>query len=74
MEVDGVRIEVALGDVAAMRVDGVVNAANNHFWMGGGVAGAIKGAGGGNIETQAMSLSGSENRLSLMGAISTPDM
>ena len=55
MEVDGVRIEVTVGDIAAMRVDAVVNAANNHLWMGSGVAGAIKRAGGGNIETEAMS-------------------
>lgn len=56
MELDGVRIEIVQADITALPVDAVVNAANNHFWMGGGVAGAIKRAGGGDIETEAMSL------------------
>jgi O-acetyl-ADP-ribose deacetylase (regulator of RNase III) len=55
MEVHGVRIETTVGDIAAMQMDAVVNAANNHFWMGSGVAGAVKRAGGGKIETEAMS-------------------
>ena len=54
MEVGGVRIEITLG-VAGIEIDDVVNAANNHFWMGSGVAGAIERVGGGNIETEAMS-------------------
>jgi O-acetyl-ADP-ribose deacetylase (regulator of RNase III) len=32
----------------------LVNAANNHFWMGGGVAGALKRAGGQAIEDEAI--------------------
>ena len=47
-------LEVAAGDLAAERVDAVVNAANNHFWMGAGVAGALKARGGAEIEAQAM--------------------
>jgi O-acetyl-ADP-ribose deacetylase len=31
-----------------------VNAANNHFWMGSGVAGALKSRGGETIEREAM--------------------
>src|SRR5438105_7417686 len=49
-----VTIEVAEGDIAAEDVDAVVNAANNHFWMGSGVAGAIKARGGEAIEREAM--------------------
>ena len=53
--VEGVRISITKGDITEVETDAVVNAANNHFWMGGGVAGALKRAGGGNIETEAMS-------------------
>src|SRR2546430_13780599 len=49
-----VTIEVAEGDIAAEDVDAIVNAANNHFWMGSGVAGAIKARGGEAIEREAM--------------------
>jgi O-acetyl-ADP-ribose deacetylase (regulator of RNase III) len=49
-----VRLEIADGDLAAQDVDAVVNAANNHFWMGAGVAGALKKRGGAAIEAEAM--------------------
>ncbi len=55
VSVGGVLLRVVEGDITQMATDAIVNAANNHFWMGGGVAGAIKRAGGGNIETEAMS-------------------
>ena len=48
------KLEVVEGDIAAIAVDAVANAANNHFWMGAGVAGAIKRAGGEEIEQEAM--------------------
>ena len=48
------KLEVAEGDIAAIAVDAVANAANNHLWMGAGVAGAIKRAGGEEIEQEAM--------------------
>jgi O-acetyl-ADP-ribose deacetylase len=35
-------------------VDAIANAANNHLWMGSGVAGAIKRAGGDEIEREAV--------------------
>src|SRR5687768_4302244 len=47
-------IEIVEGDIAAQDTDAIVNAANNHFWMGAGVAGAIKARGGVEIEREAM--------------------
>ncbi len=47
-------LEVAVGDIALLDVDAIANAANNELWMGAGVAGAIKRAGGQEIEQEAM--------------------
>ena len=47
-------IEVIRGDISALEVDALVNAANNHLWMGSGVAGALKRAGGSSIEAEAI--------------------
>jgi O-acetyl-ADP-ribose deacetylase (regulator of RNase III) len=47
---------VVLGDITEQATDAVVNAANNHLWMGAGVAGAIKAKGGAEIEREAMAL------------------
>jgi len=44
------------GDIAALEVDAVANAANDHLWMGAGVAGALKRAGGDEIEREAVAL------------------
>ena len=49
------RIEAVQGDITDLEVDAVVNAANNHLWMGAGVAGAIKRRGGQEIEREAVS-------------------
>jgi O-acetyl-ADP-ribose deacetylase (regulator of RNase III) len=49
------KLEVVEGDIAALPVDAVANAANNHLWMGAGVAGALKRAGGSEIEREAVS-------------------
>jgi O-acetyl-ADP-ribose deacetylase len=46
-------LEITEGDIAGQRIDAIVNAANNHFWMGAGVAGAIKRQGGDEIEREA---------------------
>jgi O-acetyl-ADP-ribose deacetylase (regulator of RNase III) len=46
--------EVVDGDIAALAVDAVANAANDHLWMGAGVAGALKRAGGDEIEREAV--------------------
>jgi O-acetyl-ADP-ribose deacetylase len=48
-------IEIQRGDISQANVDAVVNAANNHLWMGAGVAGALKRAGGSEIESEAIS-------------------
>jgi O-acetyl-ADP-ribose deacetylase len=47
-------LEVVDGDITALEVDAIANAANNHLWMGSGVAGAIKRAGGDEIEREAV--------------------
>ncbi|MGH3041672.1 MAG: macro domain-containing protein [Gaiellaceae bacterium] len=49
-----VELEVVEGNIAEIEVDAIANAANNHLWMGAGVAGAIKGAGGEEIEREAV--------------------
>ena len=48
------RLEVVEGDITALEVDAIANAASNHLWMGAGVAGAIKRAGGEEIEREAV--------------------
>ena len=47
-------LEVVEGDITELDVDAVANAANNELWMGAGVAGAIKRAGGSEIEREAV--------------------
>lgn len=47
-------VTVQQGDITHLAVDAIVNAANTHLWMGGGVAGAIKRTGGDEIEQEAM--------------------
>jgi O-acetyl-ADP-ribose deacetylase len=47
-------LEVVEGDITSLDVDAIANAANNHLWMGAGVAGAIKRTGGEEIEREAV--------------------
>ena len=47
-------LEVVEGDITALAVDAIANAANDRLWMGAGVAGAIKRAGGEEIEREAV--------------------
>jgi len=48
------KINIRQGDITAADSEAIVNAANNHLWMGSGVAGAIKRKGGDVIEREAM--------------------
>ena len=50
------RLEVREGDIAAVEADAIANAANDRLWMGAGVAGALKRAGGDEIEQEATAL------------------
>jgi O-acetyl-ADP-ribose deacetylase (regulator of RNase III) len=49
-----VQLEVVEGDITRLEVDAIANAANDRLWMGAGVAGAIKRAGGEEIEREAV--------------------
>lgn len=53
-ELDGIKIKLIQGDITEQDVDAIVNAANDHLWMGVGVAGAIKRKAGIKIEEEAM--------------------
>lgn len=47
-------LQAVVGDITQSTADAIVNAANNELWMGSGVAGAIKRAGGEEIEREAV--------------------
>jgi len=49
-----IEIEVVKGNIIEVDTEAIVNAANNELWMGSGVAGAIKSAGGQVVEDEAM--------------------
>lgn len=55
VSIDRKTIEVVKSDIADQDTEAIVNAANNHLWMGAGVAGAIKKRGGVEIEREAVS-------------------
>ncbi len=48
------RLALREGDITQVKADAIVNAANSGLWMGAGVAGAIKRAGGKGIEDEAV--------------------
>jgi len=52
--VKNTKVKLFQADITTLQVDAIVNAANNRFWMGGGVAGAIKKKGGSIIEKEAV--------------------
>jgi O-acetyl-ADP-ribose deacetylase (regulator of RNase III) len=62
------RIELWNGDICDLEVDAIVNAANLSLWMSTGVGGAIKRAGGDQIEFAAVR----QAPVPLGGAIVTP--
>ncbi|MGA1822898.1 MAG: macro domain-containing protein [Thermoplasmatota archaeon] len=47
-----VAVELVEGDITAQDTDAVVNAANEHLILGGGVAGAIRSRGGPSIQAE----------------------
>jgi O-acetyl-ADP-ribose deacetylase (regulator of RNase III) len=50
-----VKIELRQGDITHQQdIDAIVNAANTELWLGSGVAGAIRSAGGPDIEREAV--------------------
>lgn len=53
-EINGVQIDIEVDDISLVTADAIVNAANTELWMGAGVAGALKRAGGEAIEREAM--------------------
>ena len=50
------KIKIYNGDITEAETEAIVNAANNHLWMGAGVAGAIKRRGGQEIQDEAVAL------------------
>lgn len=54
MQIKNCEIKVVQDDITELKVEAIVNAANNKLVMGGGVAGAIKKKGGKIIETEAV--------------------
>ena len=49
---DEARVVIVCGDLVEQEVDAIVNAANNDLQLGGGVAGAIRRAGGPSIQDE----------------------
>lgn len=54
MKFGGLRIEIRRGDLTKQAADAICNPANSLMFMGGGAAGALKRAGGGEIEREAL--------------------
>lgn len=54
MQIKDIEITIIHGDITQVATQAIVNAANNYFYMGGGVAGVIKKKGGAVIEDEAV--------------------
>ena len=67
MRIRDCEIKVVQGDITGLKVDAIVNAANNKLVMGGGVAGVIKRKGGSQIEDEAVK----KGPIEIGGAVAT---
>jgi O-acetyl-ADP-ribose deacetylase (regulator of RNase III)/ADP-ribose pyrophosphatase YjhB (NUDIX family) len=67
MKIRGCEIKIVQGDITELKVDAIVNAANNKLVMGAGVAGTIKKKGGKIIEDEAVKI----GPIEIGGAVST---
>jgi O-acetyl-ADP-ribose deacetylase (regulator of RNase III)/ADP-ribose pyrophosphatase YjhB (NUDIX family) len=54
LKIKETEIKIVQGDITELKIDAIVNAANNKLVMGGGVAGVIKKKGGKIIEDEAV--------------------
>ena len=54
MKIKNTELTIIKADLTELKVDAIVNAANNKMEMGGGVAGAIRKKGGQRIEDEAV--------------------
>src|SRR5438445_2628739 len=54
MRMANLEITVVEGDITRIAAEAIANAANTRLWMGSGVAGALKRAGGEEIEREAI--------------------
>ena len=52
IQMNGTRLELLEGDITALEVDAIVNAANEQLQLGSGVAGAIREKGGPSIQKE----------------------
>ena len=68
---DVVEPDVIEGDIATLDVDAIANAANDRLWMGAGVAGAIKRAGGTDKEKVREAMQATKGFQGVMGGVGT---
>ena len=58
VDIENCVLELVEGDITEMQTDAIVNAANAHLTLGGGVAGAIRNKGGPEIQKECNKIGG----------------